>query len=87
MEERELLSILGTAFIHLKKDINYKETKKKYQQALEEIAALIKKPKFTDKWVEGKMREMEQVTIPIESRKKDRESFIRSLIEEIQRVA
>ena len=48
MEERELLRILETAFIHLKKDVNYKETKRKYQQALEEIAALIKKPKVTE---------------------------------------
>ena len=46
MEERELLRILESAFIHLKKDVNYKETKRKYQQALEEIVALIQKPEI-----------------------------------------
>jgi len=52
MEEKELLSILEVAFRHLTKDINYKETKKRYQQAQQEIVELIKKSRVSKTFIE-----------------------------------
>ena len=57
--------------------------KNENREAYSHIVALIKK-EVTEEWIGEKVKEMEQVTIPIESRKKDRENFIRSLVEEIQ---
>jgi len=78
MEEHDLLCILETAFIYLKRDVNYKETENKYQRALREIVALVKKPRLD---VEEKARELfswsaEPRTI------RECEGFIRSLVEE-----
>lgn len=85
MEERELLRILETAFIHLKKDVFYKETKRKYQQALEEIAALIQKPRVTEKWLDEKAHDLHRMYHSLSMKEFDRaKDFIRSLVEEIR---
>lgn len=44
LKKEEILSILETAFSHLLKDINYKETRARYEQAKEQIKTLIQKP-------------------------------------------
>ena len=45
LNQEELLSILETAFSHLLKDINYKETKAKYEQAHLQIKEMIQETK------------------------------------------
>ena len=44
LKKEELLNILETAFSCLLKDINYKETGARYEQAKKQIKALIQKP-------------------------------------------
>ena len=75
MEERELLRILETAFIHLKKDVNYKETKRRYQQALEEIAALIKKPQITEKEADKLFDDIDQVHYYVDRKRKFKQTL------------
>lgn len=52
LKEKKLLSILKTAFSCLLKDINYKETKAKYEQAEEQIKEMIQKPQVTEEWID-----------------------------------
>ncbi len=53
LKKEELIRIINTAFAHLLKDINYKETKARYEQAKEEIVALIKigRLEVTEEWI------------------------------------
>ena len=85
LNQKKLLSILETAFSHLLKDINYKETKAKYEQAHQQIKEMIQKPEVTEEWIEEKAKKICKV---IEEHEVYMglpfwENFIRSLVEEI----
>ena len=84
LNEEELLSILTAVFSYYLSKCNYKETATKYEEAHQQIKEMIQKPRVTKEWLKEKVKEMEQVTIPINSRRKDREDFIRSFVEEIK---
>ena len=62
----------------------YTQWKDKDERAYQQIKEMIQKPEVTEEWYNEKVNEMEQVTIPIGSRKKDRKDFIRKLVKEIQ---